>query len=128
MRNLILWLALPLWIWVLLAALRGGGDLWDNPRYRTILFMWQALLAGICLGWWRETRNVWSVRRIVLMEIVFLLVFTQWYASCYYNWVGQLPFVVMVALILGLWGVILGIGWWQDKRRVLEKSALTAPM
>jgi len=29
---------------------------------------------------------------------------------------GQLPFAVMIALILGLWGVILGIGWWQDKR------------
>lgn len=45
-RNLLLWLSLVAWIWILLAALRGGGDLFDNPRYRTILFVWQALLAG----------------------------------------------------------------------------------
>ena len=114
-RNLILWLSLLMWIWILLAALRGGGDLWDNPRYRTILFMWQALLAGYVWVWWRETRNVW-LGRIVLMEVVFLIIFTQWYGSRYYHWAGQLPFVGMVALILGLWGVILGIGWWQDKR------------
>src|SRR5258707_10478054 len=39
-RNLILWLALLAWTWILLAALRGGGDQWGNPRYRTNLFMW----------------------------------------------------------------------------------------
>ncbi len=115
MRNLILWLSLVAWTWILLAALRGGGDLWDNPRYRTILLMWQALIAGYVWVWWRETRNVW-LGRIVLMEVVFLIIFTQWYGSRYYHWAGQLPFVGMVALILGLWGVVLGIGWWQDKR------------
>jgi len=114
-RNLILWLSLLTWTWILLAALRGGGDLWDNPRYRTILFMWQALIAGYVWVWWRETRNVW-LGRIVLMEVVFLTIFTQWYGSRYYHWAGQLPFAGMIALILGLWGGILGIGWWQDKR------------
>jgi len=114
-RSLVLWLALVVWIWILLAALRGGGDLWDNPRYRTILFMWQAILVGYVWVWWRETRNAW-LPRVVLMELVFLAVFTQWYGSRYYHWGGQLPFAVMIALILGSWGIILGIGWWQDKR------------
>jgi hypothetical protein len=115
MRNLILWLALFTWIWILLASLRGGADLWDNPRYRTIFFVWQSILAGSVWAWWRETRNVWFTR-VFLMEIVFLLVFTQWYVSRYFHLGGEISYRLMVALILGLWGLILGIGLWQDQR------------
>jgi hypothetical protein len=115
MRNLWMWLSLLVWIWILLAALRAGGDKWDNPRYRTILFLWQALVAGYVWVWWRETRNVWFAR-VLACEAVFLLVFTQWYGNRYLYWPGQLPFAAMVSLILGLWGIILGIGWWQDRR------------
>ncbi len=50
------------------------------------------------------------------MEIVFLLVFLQWYVSRYYHLGGQLPFGVMIMVILGLWGIILGVGLWRDKR------------
>ena len=50
------------------------------------------------------------------MEAVFLLFFTQWYASRYFFLGGQLPFGVMVAVILVLWGAILGIGLWRDQR------------
>ncbi|HEU4744998.1 MAG TPA: hypothetical protein VFS61_07170, partial [Anaerolineales bacterium] len=114
-RNLILWLSLLVILWALLAAIRGGADLWDNPRYRTILFVWQAVLAGYVWVWWRETRNAW-LPRVVLMELLFLLVFMQWYASRYYHWGGQLPFPGMIALILGLWGLVLGVGWWQDRK------------
>ena len=116
-RNLILWLALLAWTWILLAALRGGGDQWDNPRYRTILFMWQAILAGVVWVWWHETRSVW-LGRVVFCEAIFLIVFTQWYASRYFHWGGQLPFAGMVASIIGLWAVVLGTGWWTDRKRV----------
>jgi hypothetical protein len=115
-RTLIQWLSLLAWTWILLAALRGGGDMWDNPRYRTILLVWQSLLAGVAWVWWRETRNAWFARALAC-EIVFLAVFTQWYASRYYHWGGQLPFAGMVALIAGSWVVILGAGWWRDRRR-----------
>ena len=118
-RNLILWLSLLTWTWVLLAALRGGGDTWDNPRYRTILFLWQSILVGVVWVWWRETRNAWFTR-VVLCEIAFLLVFTQWYGSRYLYWGGQLPFAVMIALIVGLWGLIIGAGWWLDRKRIVE--------
>lgn len=114
-RSIILWLSLLTWIWILLAAVRGGADLWDNPRYRTILFVWQSILAGYVWIWWRETRNAWFIR-VFACELVFVLIFTQWYASRYLNFGGQLPFAVMVGLILGLWGMILGIGWWRDKQ------------
>ena len=116
MRNLWMWLSILTWIWILLAALRAGGDQWDNPRYRTILFLWQALIAGYVWVWWRETRNVWFTR-VIACEVVFLLVFMQWYGSRYLYWGGQMPFAVMISLILGLWVIILGIGWWQDIRR-----------
>jgi hypothetical protein len=115
-RNLLLWLALLVWAWILLAALRGGGDLWDNPRYRTLLFLWESILAGYTWVWWRETRSPWFWV-IVIMELVFIVIFTLWYGSRYYHWPGQLPFPVMVALILGLWMAILGVGWWLGKRR-----------
>jgi hypothetical protein len=124
-RSIILWLSLLVVLWVLLAALRGGADLYDNPRYRTILFMWQAVLAGYVWVWWRETRNAWFTR-VVLMEVLFLLVFTQWYASRYYHWGGQLSFPIMIALILGLWGIVLGIGWWQDRKSAVKRAGTRA--
>ena len=118
-RNLVLWLSLLIWTWILLASLRGGGDTWDNPRYRTIMFVWESILAGVVWVWWRETRNVWFAR-VVLCEIAFLLVFTQWYGSRYLYWGGQLPFAVMIALIVGLWGLIIGAGWWLDHKRIMK--------
>jgi hypothetical protein len=116
-KSIILWLALFSAAWILLAALRGGGDQWDNPRYRTILFLWQAILAGVVWVWWRESRSKW-VMRVIACEAAFLLVFTQWYVSRYYHWGGQLPFTLMIALIFGLWVFIIGLGWWQDRGRV----------
>ena len=110
-----MWFSLFAWIWVLLTALRGGGDQWDNPRYRAILFLWQAILAGHTLVWWRMTRNPW-LWRIIGMEAVFLLFFGQWYASRYISLGVQLSFGVMIALILGLWFAIFVGGWWQDRK------------
>jgi len=120
-RNLILWLSLIAWIWILLASLRGGADLYDNPRYRTILFLWQSILAGYVWVWWRETRSVWF-GCVLACEIVFVLVFTQWYLSRYYHWGGQLPFAVMIGLILGLWGLILGASWWRSQKSADKRA------
>jgi hypothetical protein len=50
-------------------------------------------------------------------EIVFLLIFTQWYGSRYLKWGAKLPFPQMVALILFLWALIIGIGLWLDRKR-----------
>jgi hypothetical protein len=59
--------------------------------------------------------------RVVACEAIFVLIFAQWYASRYFYVGGQLPFVVMVGLIVGLWVAILGGGWWLDKKRALAR-------
>ena len=115
-RKVLIWLSFAVWGWILFTSLRGGGDQWDNPSYRTILFIWQAILAGNVWVWWRETRNAW-LPRVVMMEIVFLLFFGQWYANRYYHFGGQLPFGQMVAVILGLWVLVFIVGWWVDRKR-----------
>lgn len=115
-RKLFLWLSLIVWAWILFTAMRGGGDQWDNPRYRLILFLWQAILAGNVWVWWRETQNTWFVR-VVAMEVVFLAIFGEWYASRYFHVGLQLPFAYMVALIFGIWILIVGLGLWYDRRR-----------
>lgn len=114
-RKLILWLGVVVWGWVLFSALRGGGDQWDNPRYRTILFLWQAILAGQVWLWWRETRNGW-LPRVVFMEAVLVLVFGQWYLNRYLHIGAQLPFAWMVALIFGTWALTVVWGVWRDMR------------
>lgn len=125
-RNLILWLALVAWILILLASLRGGADLWDNPRYRTIFFVWQSILVGYVWVWWRETRNAW-LPRIILMEVVFLLFFTEWYINRYFRWGIRFDEYMLVALIVGLWGLILGIGLWRDRRSGSQSGRLEEP-
>jgi hypothetical protein len=100
-RRLWLWLAALVWLWILIAAVRGGGDQWDNPRYRVIMLPWQALLAAYGLTFWREHRDRW-LGRIVALEVLFLLVFTAWYAGRYLG-LPKLDFWdhAIIALVLG---------------------------
>jgi hypothetical protein len=106
-RRLWLWLAATVWAWILISALRGGGDQWDNPRYRAILLPWQALVAGYAWVAWRGARDRW-LPRILAVELVFLSVFTLFYAGRYHS----LPllrfwqYVVIVLLVGGGWLVV----------------------
>jgi len=115
-RRVFFWLGFAAWGWILFTAMRGGGDQWDNPRYRAILFLWQAIVSGMVWVWWRETRSAWFLC-ILLMELAFLLFFGQWYANRYFHFGRQLPFGQMVAWILGLWALILAAGWFWDWRK-----------
>lgn len=113
-RKLWLWLSVIVWGWVLMTALRGGGDQWDNPRYRAILLVWQAIVAGHVWVWWRETRTPWF-GRVFAMEAVFVFVFGLWYVNRYYQIGFQLEFAYMVVIIPILWALILFGGWWKDR-------------
>ncbi len=120
-RRLWLWLSLVTWFWIIFAALRGGGDQWDNPRYRTILFLWQAILAGNVWVWWRASRNPW-VFRVLAMEAVFLIIFGQWYLSRYLHLGNRLEFSLIVTIILLLWMIIFLVGWLWDRGRLTVKD------
>ncbi len=112
-RQLWLWLLAVTWVWIVLCALRGGADVWDNPRYRVILISLQAWLAAF--AWLHRDR--WLTRWLTA-EVIFLGMFTQWYMSRYYRLGGQLPFWLMVLLILLLAaGVFLGDWWWEKYHR-----------
>lgn len=120
-RKFLAWLSLVVWGWILFTALRGGGDQWDNPRYRTILFLWEAILVGQVWVWWRETRNPW-MSRVVAMELVFIFIFAEWYANRYLHIGVQLAFPVMVGLILFLWFLVFAWGFWRDRRKQTTHS------
>ena len=121
-RNLWLWITVISWMWIILTALRGGGDQWDNPRYRSILLLWQALASGNALtcyipeGGFRARSDSWLVR-IFLIEGIFLAFFTQWYISRYFHIGGQIPFEWMVALIIGSSLIVLVGGELWDRLR-----------
>ena len=55
--------------------------------------------------------------RVAAMEFVFLMVFSQWYASRYYYIGRQIPFIQMMEIILGLWALIFFLGLWRDRKR-----------
>ncbi|MBN1452049.1 MAG: hypothetical protein JW963_13620 [Anaerolineales bacterium] len=115
-RNLWLWITVISWSWIILTTLRGGGDQWDNPRYRAILLLWQSLAAAYAWSCFRVRSDSWLVR-IFLVESIFLAFFTQWYLSRYFHIGGQIPFGWMVALIIGSSFIVLvGGGLWDCSR------------
>jgi hypothetical protein len=115
-RRRMIWAVLLAALWVVIASARAGGDLTDNPRYRTIFLVWLALLAAWAVQRAIKIRDPWLIRWL-LVEGVFLGFFTQWYLVRYSGNGPKLPFFVMVALIAGLSGAILIGGWGWDLYR-----------
>ena len=111
-----LWLWLATWTWIILSSARGGGDQWNNPRYRVILLLFQAALAAYALVWARQTRDRW-LGRLLAGEGIFLVIFTVWYLSRYSSIpalfsLGGTVLLSCIACIL-----ILAGGWYTDRRR-----------
>lgn len=116
-RYLWLWFTVISWMWIILTALRGGGDQWDNPRYRAIFLIWQALAAAYAWTCFCLKSDSWLIR-IWLIEGIFLAFFTQWYLSRYFHIGGQIPFGWMVGLITGSSLIILlGGELWDHRQR-----------
>jgi len=122
-RRLWLWLCMTTVVWLLVSAIRAGGDQWDNPRYRAIFLVWQALLVGYALFLRKERRDPW-LWRFLAVEVVFLAFFTQWYIARYSEQViAKLEFWDMVAWIIGLGASILVGGWLWDLWRRRKSRA-----
>lgn len=117
------WLSLSAfcWVWILVCAVRAGGDQWDNPRYRLIFFGLEALAAGQAYLIWDRTRDVW-LPRIVLIEVVCLALFTQWYVARYLQWGIHLPILVVLSLSVACVILIVMGGLFWDRRTIGRRS------
>lgn len=105
-RRVWLWFGFMIWLWIILVSIRAGADQWDNPRYRVIMLPWQALFAGYAWSFWREVRDRW-LPRIVVVEISFLVVFSLWYIGRYYHVIPKFNFLVYAGFMLVLAVAIL---------------------
>jgi len=112
-QRLMIYIGALAWVWVFISAARAGGDQTDNPRYRTILLVWLALLAGWSWYQSRLQRDPWLVRWLAV-EGVFLVFITQWYASRNFHLGPMLNFWVMLVIIGVLSIAILLGGWLHD--------------
>ncbi len=118
-RSQLVWLALLVWIWIFVSAANAGGDQWDNPRYRTILLVFEALLAGWAVTWARLHRDVW-LNRWLLVELACVLVFTDWYLGREVWPVLNLGIRTTIILAASLSILILAAGFVLD--RVKQKT------
>ena len=116
LRSQRLWLSLVVFAWILISAVNAGGDMWDNPRYRTIFLPWMALLAAWALWGARHRGDAWLWRWIAV-EVVFVLFFLWWYISRYYPGLLHLSIWMTSGLTLSLAGLILLGGWLWDRRK-----------
>lgn len=114
-----LWFLLVCWGWIFFSSLRAGGDMWDNPRYRTVFLPWFAILAV----------QIWQLRdhwlwRILSIEGFALLVFAQWYLSRYlFQW-DRLSVMQMIVVILGFAVLVGASGIYTEFRKKKAKKSV----
>ena len=114
------WLAagmsLVVWVSILISAYRGGGDQWDNPRYRVMFIVLQAALAGWVWGEQQRESDPWLCRIIVGTGLV-LAWFIPWYIRRYYPQIPWAVTDVFKTLGLGLASAVLyGVFDWARNR------------
>lgn len=125
-RRLMICLMLASAGWIVLASARAGGDLWDSPRYRMFYFPFTAILVGYLFIWARQQRDPWLLRWL-LVEVIFLGFFFQWYIARYVSAGRKLPVTRNLLYIAILSALVLGGGWIWDwfkkkKAKITTKS------
>jgi len=109
-------IVLLIWLWVIIASARAGGDQWDNPRYRTIFLPWMGIVAGWAITFAKTMKDRWLTRSLIV-EGIFLAFFTNWYISRYNPSIPRLEFYASVGLIIVLSLVVILTGLYRDHRR-----------
>ncbi len=97
------------WIVTIAASYRGGGDLWDSPRYRSAFAAIQVLLASWAWVRYQETKDPW-LRRAVVGIALMVVWFIPWYLRRYtaFDW----PIVELYQVIgLGIVSAVLFVFW-----------------
>ena len=108
-RRLAIGLLIAMWMGVLIAALRSGGDLWDNPRYRVVFICIQVVLVAWVWSSQRESKNPWLWRMVIGLVIIL-----AWFVPWYLQRSGQIIWPihnVFVTLGLGLASVVIVLLW-----------------
>lgn len=117
------WLIAILVIWILVSSARAGGDLWDNPRYRAIFLPWLALTIGWVWDYLTRSKAAWFWR-IVILEVVFVALFTNWYITRKIGAGVHIPVqYLLISYVLFTIGVIV-VGILVDRKRVKTKTDL----
>jgi len=111
-----LWIFTMNGLWIAISVLRAGGDQWDNPRYRLIFLGFQAALAARAWLYYRASHDPW-LARILLIELVFTLLFVDWYASRAFPGFPALSFMLTLLAIVSTSVIIVVVGLWQDRRK-----------
>jgi hypothetical protein len=116
-RSVVMGLSLVVWLGILVASFRAGGDMWDNPRYRAAFAGLQVALAAWVWLEHRQRANPW-LRRVLIGSALALIWFLPWYIGRYhvaFNWpVGDL----FKTIGLGLATAFLFILWdWSREDR-----------
>jgi hypothetical protein len=104
------------WAAILAASFRGGGDQWDNPRYRVAWIGLQATLSAWVWVSVRETHSSWLRRALVSMGLILL-----WWVPWYLRRVAPLSWPVSDVFLtfgLGLLSAGLYLTWelWRERR------------
>ena len=120
-RNLALGLSLAVWISILAAAFWGGGDQWDNPRYRVAFSALQWGLAAHVIAAQLKAPDPW-MKRVMVGFLAILAWFLPWYLRRYTTFdqiFGWAVVDVFKVLGLGLSTGVLYILWdWAGSARL----------
>lgn len=119
-RNLLIGLSLAVWLTIWIATYWGGGDQWDNPRYRAAFSCLQIALGMWAAAAYRQAPDAW-LRRAVAGVAIILAWYVPWYVDRYTHLdviLGVRAPGVLETLGLGVltWGVYLAWDVWRARR------------
>jgi hypothetical protein len=120
-RKILLVTTFFILFWIVLSSLRAGGDQWDNPRYRTAILPWMAIVVSWIFVYFKEQKNPWLNRSYVILGI-FCLFFLQWYLSRYYRLWIRLPFMQMILVLVAVTVVFLLGFFLYDRLRGADRK------
>ena len=78
-----------IWLTILVASFRGGGDQWDNPRYRTTF---AGLLVVVAAWGWTAQRR--SRDRVFRYALIWVILTTLWFIPWYLQREFHIPWPV----------------------------------
>jgi hypothetical protein len=121
-RKLAIGLAIAVWMGILIASFRSGGDLWDNPRYRVVFISLQVGLVAWVWYTQRDSQNPWLWRTILGLAIIL-----AWFIPWYLQRSGQIIWPVdnvFETLALGLVSaaIVFFALYWRGRSRGEKRS------